>query len=129
MRGMSETPKKPGAAFWATVVVVGVPLLYVLSIGPACWISSQTGSGVTAVGRIYQPLTRCLTDGSPESEGISAQAMRWYSCLGAPPGWDWSIGVSDGEVRWFWLGWDDPLGRSVKIPKITLLTALEKETT
>ena len=34
---MSEQHKKPGVAFWATVVVVVMPVLYVLSIGPACW--------------------------------------------------------------------------------------------
>jgi hypothetical protein len=34
---MSESRRKPGVAFWATVVVVGLPLLYVLSFGPACW--------------------------------------------------------------------------------------------
>jgi hypothetical protein len=30
--------KKPGVAFWETVVVVSIPLLYVLSFGPACWM-------------------------------------------------------------------------------------------
>jgi hypothetical protein len=29
--------KKPGVTFWAAAVVVCLPLLYVLSFGPACW--------------------------------------------------------------------------------------------
>ena len=29
--------KKPGVAFWATVIVVAVLLAYPLSFGPACW--------------------------------------------------------------------------------------------
>src|SRR5262245_4621476 len=35
--------KKPGVAFWATVVVVVVLLAYPLSMGPACWIFWQPG--------------------------------------------------------------------------------------
>jgi hypothetical protein len=33
--------KKPGVAFWATVVVVVVLVAYPLSFGPACWITSR----------------------------------------------------------------------------------------
>jgi hypothetical protein len=32
--------KKPGGSFWATVVLV-VPLLYVASFGPACWMTAR----------------------------------------------------------------------------------------
>jgi hypothetical protein len=38
MAGMSETKNKPGLAFWATVVVFGLLVLYPLSVGPAFWI-------------------------------------------------------------------------------------------
>jgi hypothetical protein len=31
--------KQPGAAFWATVVVVFLLVLYVLSSGPALWLA------------------------------------------------------------------------------------------
>ena len=33
--------KKPGWLFWTTVVLVGVPVLYAGSFGPACWMTSQ----------------------------------------------------------------------------------------
>jgi len=33
--------KKPGVAFWATVVVVVALLAYPLSFGPACWIADR----------------------------------------------------------------------------------------
>jgi hypothetical protein len=43
--------KKPGVAFWATVVVVGLPVLYVLSFGPACWwLSKPPPPGYSAIG-------------------------------------------------------------------------------
>jgi hypothetical protein len=38
---MTSDRKKPGVAFWASVVVV-VVLVYVGSFGPACWIASRT---------------------------------------------------------------------------------------
>ncbi len=33
--------KKPGVAFWATVVVVCLPLLYVASFGPVCALAEH----------------------------------------------------------------------------------------
>ena len=49
--------KKPGVAFWASVVVV-VPLLYVLSTGPAIWFCGHTDSDALdeAVLTIYAPI-------------------------------------------------------------------------
>ncbi len=32
---MTSSHKKPGVAFWVTVVVVALPVIYVMSIGPA----------------------------------------------------------------------------------------------
>jgi hypothetical protein len=39
---MSEDRKKPGVAFWATVVLVMLLVAYPLSFGPACWIANRT---------------------------------------------------------------------------------------
>ncbi len=33
--------KKPGVAFWATVVVVSLPLLYTASLGPLVWLITR----------------------------------------------------------------------------------------
>jgi hypothetical protein len=48
--------KKPGVAFWATVVVVVVVLLYPISFVPACWISSRVQPSGKAVSLIYRPV-------------------------------------------------------------------------
>jgi len=37
--------KNPGVAFWATAIVVCLPLLYVLSFGPACWWVAKDSDG------------------------------------------------------------------------------------
>jgi hypothetical protein len=75
--------KKPGVGFWATVVLA-ILVLYVLSIGPACWISSRTNAGGPAVSVVYRPLTW----GMSRSERI-ADACSWYSELGAANDWRW----------------------------------------
>jgi hypothetical protein len=53
--------KKPGLAFWATVVVVVVLVAYPLSFGPACWITSRfqpSGEDVSATRELLAPALR-----------------------------------------------------------------------
>jgi len=38
---MTSSRKKPGVAFWATVVVVALLVAYPLSIGPTIWIADH----------------------------------------------------------------------------------------
>jgi hypothetical protein len=33
--------KKPGWAFWAIVIALLSPMLYALSVGPACWLADR----------------------------------------------------------------------------------------
>ncbi|MGE5191994.1 MAG: hypothetical protein ACM3U2_05785 [Deltaproteobacteria bacterium] len=96
--------KKPGMAFWATVVVVCLPLLYVLSFGPACWITSWTNIGARIIPIVYRPITRCLSSSAPVDG-----AIRWFSNLGAARGWGWSVNgggsdllAPDGPGDWQW---------------------------
>src|SRR5262245_53120695 len=37
--------KKPGVAFWATVVVVVALVAYPMSFGPACWLAATPKTG------------------------------------------------------------------------------------
>jgi hypothetical protein len=97
--------KKPGVAFWATVVVVVLLIGYPLSIGPACWITSRLGFGDEFVSTAYQPILRAVktAEGSPLDD-----ALMWYAYLGAPEDWVWgSISVADdsGEQvdHWDWV--------------------------
>jgi len=50
--------KHPSAAFWATIVLVVALVAYPLSFGPACWVAMRRPSLITAVARMYWPLTR-----------------------------------------------------------------------
>ena len=73
--------KKPGVAFWATVVAVVVLMLYPLSFGPACWICVRLAScsGCRAIGRLYKPL---LWIGMETTWGL--EPVDWYMSVGVP---------------------------------------------
>ncbi|MSR56162.1 MAG: hypothetical protein EXS05_00575 [Planctomycetaceae bacterium] len=58
------TPRKPTAGFWIVVAAVVLPVLYVLSFGPACWISSRAQPSGEIVSVIYRPLIEAMTDDS-----------------------------------------------------------------
>ena len=73
--------KKPGLAFWATVAVV-VVLLYVASMGPACWVSSRLGFCVGVVSAAYRPLII-------HSPRTVSRMLDDYSRIGAAKYWCW----------------------------------------
>jgi hypothetical protein len=51
-------------AKWTLAALIGMPVCYVASIGPACWISSRTNFGGRAVASVYQPLMRIAAGNS-----------------------------------------------------------------
>ena len=81
---MNFDGRKPGAAFWATVVVVIALVGYPLSVGPACWLSSRMNYGASTVSSVYRPLTWATA----RSERF-ADAVAWYSRIGSAGGWSW----------------------------------------
>jgi hypothetical protein len=54
-RSMSEPQKKP-VWMWVVTVAIALPVLYVASFGPACWISQRTGAGGRILGVVYLPI-------------------------------------------------------------------------
>jgi hypothetical protein len=49
--------KKPGVAFWATVVVVAVQVVgYPLSTGPAFWLQAQGVVPASVIKVVYTPM-------------------------------------------------------------------------
>ena len=80
--------KKPGVAFWATVVA-SMPVLYVLGFGPACWLVDRgwlTGRPRELAGDFYTPIVWAYVYG-PSSV---SHTIEWYATL-------WS-GLQDEEV-------------------------------
>jgi hypothetical protein len=93
---MSDDRKKPVWP-WITALLIGLPVLYLVSFGPACWITSVAGDGRT-IEVLYQPLL--LQFGW---EGFCPS--RWdfidrFSRFAATPGW--RIGRDAFTNRWKW---------------------------
>lgn len=97
---MNARPSRP---LWPLLpaALVGVPVLYVASFGPACWITSRLGSttGAEIVSRAFDPALRL---GSRYSESVVTFAG-WYSEIGAAEGWSWQFRQwrqLDGTESW-----------------------------
>lgn len=88
---MTAAGKKPGWAFWTTLVLVGVPVLYVASFGPACWIVSRTPEQCFQ-SEVYLPIGWMISH-SPSWIG---GALKAYAAVGVPSGS--RIYVDDGNV-------------------------------
>jgi len=84
--------RKPGVAFWATVVVVVVLMAYPLTFGPACWLSGWIKLPSFAdqgLRRVYGP----LADYTISEENSATAALWWWTCLGAESG-AWNLSVN-----------------------------------
>jgi hypothetical protein len=74
---MSSDPKKPGVAFWATVVAVVVLVVYPLGIGPIEWLFRHhlLGESVRQVLLIvYLPIIWAHEHGP----GVIRRVLDWY---------------------------------------------------
>ena len=53
--------KKPGVAFWASVLVVCLmPILYILSFGPACGLLARGAIPFAPTAAVYRPIARWI---------------------------------------------------------------------
>ncbi len=86
-------------AKWTLAAVVGLPVLYVASFGPACWFTSRAHIWYFNLPSVYSPILFTLSD-----KGIVGNVVRWYAEVGAHPGWQW-VDISDSAGPfWHWLG-------------------------
>jgi hypothetical protein len=93
--------------FWIAIALL--PVLYVASFGPACWISSRVNYGnwinFTVLPTVYRPLLLAML-----CHRRIAIAVEWYAGLGAASGWRWfNLAGSDdwisGKDDWAWAKW------------------------
>ncbi len=81
---MTDDRKKPLWP-WIVALVIGLPVLYVASFGPACWVSSRMNSGAGMIPVVYAPIVNCL---SSKNMGLRRTVGR-FSKFGAAPEWTW----------------------------------------
>jgi len=78
-------------------VLAAIPLLYVLSFGPACWITAQTivgGEVVPTRGMwFYWPLGRVASD----LDSVSGRSLRWWITVGVRKGQSAVVPISPND--------------------------------
>jgi hypothetical protein len=75
---MSDGAKEAGRRFgvWVWLALLTVPVLYVLSIGPAAMFVEKTGVGVEAVAVVYAPVV-WLYQNTPLKKPLEAYMDLW----------------------------------------------------
>jgi hypothetical protein len=77
-------------AKWTAVGLIAVPVLYVLSFGPACWMTSQVYIGGEQIRWnrtliIYIPLARMILE-NPPPDSRFGRLLCWWMTLGVSKG-------------------------------------------
>jgi hypothetical protein len=96
---MSENRKKPLWP-WIMALLIGLPVLYLASFGPACWLRARyedkgTWDGPWAIADvIYRPVLAAWWYGQSET---SAEMIEWYANFGSPSV-DVQVVRRDGEL-------------------------------
>jgi hypothetical protein len=94
--------RRPTSAFWITVAVVLLPVLYLLSFGPVCW---KLNHGDNWMLRAYAPLARLASNGPR----VISSPVLWYARLGIPHGERLNLPTAiDGSERTSWPSRSDP---------------------
>jgi len=88
-------------AKWTLTTVISLPVLYVASFGPACWLTSQMDSGGWMIPnpalRIYWPLGR-IAD-KEHSDSRCGQWLRWWMTVGLTDG-RYAVVPTDSAGSW-----------------------------
>jgi hypothetical protein len=105
--------QKPAGWVLVCVAMLLVPAFYVLSTGPACWLSSRWGA-MDLVSHVYRPLTWVAE--VSESETLMSM-LQAYSALGSTEDTAWAFSPEDpGNAEWT-SGWSTiSMGGTIVLP-------------
>lgn len=81
-------------AKWTLAAVLNLPVLYVASFGPACWVSSRSGTGGSVVSSAYQPILRLAF----HSPGVIGTGILRYAQIFSNG--DWTVAYVGGRYQW-----------------------------
>jgi hypothetical protein len=104
-----------------TSALVGLPVLYVASFGPVCWLINRQNTTARYVAKVYWPLGRIAT----YSDHPVNRPLRWYAGLFAekwrgsrrtdlifvPVGWGSGLVGNESWDTTSWKGTNDPASR------------------
>jgi hypothetical protein len=78
---------------WLVAIAVSLPVLYVASFGPACWVTSRCSIDAGWIFVVYRPII-WVAETAPVLDYFA-----WYSFLGSADGWAWHVDESGHIVR------------------------------
>jgi hypothetical protein len=96
---MDDKKEKPGLAFWG-IVAIGTLLLYPLSFGPACWLSSCIHRGQSEISFVYQPLMQFWWGREPGRAPRRGDLLDRFTRFASKEGWTCARFAETGEYRW-----------------------------
>jgi hypothetical protein len=89
------------------VAVVGLATLYLLSFGPACWITSRLGVTSWFLADLYRPIVSVMW--GPNVHSTLGVAVDKYSRLAAADGWQWMrvdyFCADPAPTQYTWVKW------------------------
>ena len=77
---------------WIMALLIGLPVLYVASFGPACWIAGDNEFAISSILNVYYPILSAARFTRREvSEGVFEHGrldrwIEWYATLGRNDG-------------------------------------------
>jgi len=92
---MTDDRKKPLWP-WIVALVVGLPVLYVASFGPACWLTGWCELNGDWLLAAYAPIIRTINHGPDWLHNF----LTSYSLVGAPKPCGWYVN-GDGIITGF----------------------------
>jgi hypothetical protein len=82
---MRDERKKAGVWPWITALLIGLPVLYVASFGPACWLAGwNLGLNFKCVEVLYRPILRLSTVDALRDDCTIHSAIHKYATLCTP---------------------------------------------
>src|SRR5258708_3856381 len=79
--------KKPALAFRATVAAVCLPLIYVVSLGPACWLVDRGYVAAMPIAKSYRPVLLA----TPYSPRVAWHAIQWFVGIFCEDAESWTL--------------------------------------
>lgn len=80
-------------AKWTAVALLALPLLYVVSFGPTCWMLDRGWIGYDTPIAVYRPLRKLFWH-LPEP---AFNALKWWGAVGSDEEFAWFILLLDIE--------------------------------
>ena len=102
---MTEDHKKPGWTFWTVVLLIALPVAYVASFGPACWLTARCGlndnKGPPSFMRPYAPLGQFIAD----ERAVTGDVLHWWAGCGVLEGVEVCVPTVQGTHPYKYAYW------------------------